>query len=51
MEYHHRQIVVMQRQVDFVSVLPVAFECLSQLAFEAVLSFLPLSEVGGDTAG
>lgn len=54
MENHHlqnaRQIAVMQRQLDSVSILPVSFECLSQLAFEAVLSFLPLSEVGGDTS-
>ena len=50
---HHlqnaRQIAVMQRQLDSGWILPVSFECLSQLAFEAVLSFLPLSEVGGDT--
>ena len=54
MENHHlqnsRQIAVMQSQLDSVSILPVSFECLSQLAFEAVLSFLPLSEVGGDTS-
>ena len=53
-QYHHlqnaRQIAVMHRQLDSVSILPVSFECLSQLAFEAVLSFLPLSEVGGDTS-